>query len=55
MKWNQAALSDIFKALQTDPDRGMTGEKAAEVQSIKGLNQFDEERKETVFKKIIYH
>ncbi|MCL1971950.1 MAG: cation-translocating P-type ATPase [Endomicrobia bacterium] len=53
MKWTQEKLEDIFKALYTDPHKGLTSNQAAEIQGVKGLNEFEEEEKESIFVKIL--
>ena len=47
-------LENIFQMLGTDPVHGLTGEKVAEIQKEKGFNKFDEEKKETVFQKVLH-
>jgi magnesium-transporting ATPase (P-type) len=53
MKWTQEKLEDIFKALYTDPHKGLTSNQATEIQGVKGLNEFEEEEKESIFVKIL--
>ena len=55
MRHNGEKLADIYLALKTDPDRGLTEEQAAEVQREKGLNVFAEGKKETVLHKVLHH
>ena len=55
MKYSTQALTDIYRALQTDPNTGLTDEKVSEIQNEKGLNRFEEGKKETVFQKILHH
>jgi len=55
MKYTTAKLTDIYQELQTNPDTGLTDAKAAEIQKIKGINRFDEEKKETILQKVIHH
>ena len=54
MNFNQGKLPTIFQTLKTDPDKGLTSEMVAEIQKEKGLNEFDEEKKETIFQKILH-
>ncbi|MDR0291807.1 MAG: cation-translocating P-type ATPase [Elusimicrobium sp.] len=54
MKWAQGTLEDIFKTLYTDPQKGLTDKQAAEIQSEKGFNEFEEEKKESIFVKILH-
>ena len=55
MKYTSQKLNDIFQILQTNSDTGLTDEKVSEIQKVKGLNVFEEEKKETVFQKFIHH
>ena len=55
MKYTSGKLTDIYKALQTDPNTGLTDAKAAEIQREKGLNIFEEGKKETVLQKVLHH
>jgi len=48
-------LTDIYQTLHTDPETGLTDEQVRETQSIKGLNKFDDEKKETIAQKIFHH
>jgi calcium-translocating P-type ATPase len=48
-------LTDIYNELNTDPVRGLTNEQVSEIQNTKGLNKFDEEKKETLIKRIAHH
>ena len=55
MRHTTETLEYLCRALQTDPDRGLTAEKAIEMQSEKGRNVFDEEKKETIPQKVLHH
>ena len=55
MKYSTEELRNILNYLQTDPEAGLTDEKAAEIRGQKGSNKFDEEKKETVFQKAFHH
>ena len=55
MQHHGEKLENIYETLQTDPNLGLTDAKVAEVQKEKGLNIFEEEKKETVLEKILYH
>ena len=55
MDYRKEKLSGIYNKLQTDPINGLTEDKALEFQKRLGLNKFDEEKRETVFQKIIHH
>ncbi|MCL2153776.1 MAG: cation-translocating P-type ATPase [Oscillospiraceae bacterium] len=48
-------LSDIYKALQSDPDIGLTDETANNILRKKGLNILEEEKKETALQKFFHH
>ena len=54
MRFNQEKLANIFESLGTNPDRGLTSQQVAEIQKEKGLNKFDEEKKETLLQKILH-
>ena len=54
MKFNQEKLINIFQKFGTNPDKGLTSGQVAEIQKEKGFNKFDEEKKETVFQKILH-
>ena len=55
MNKTQDKLEGIYRTLSTDPNIGLTSQQAREVQKEKGLNKFDDEKKETVAQKILYH
>jgi len=46
---------DIYKTLGTDPVQGLTDEKVLTIQKEKGLNKFDEEKKESLWQKTFHH
>ena len=48
-------LKNIYEALGTDPVQGLSEQRAQELQHEKGLNKFDDEKKETIFQKIVHH
>jgi calcium-translocating P-type ATPase len=45
----------ILTKLETSPESGLTAEQAAVAQAAKGLNEFDEEKKETALTKFFKH
>jgi len=55
MAYTSKKLPEIFLEFKTDPNKGLTDEQVAEIQSRVGLNIFEEGKKETVFQKVIYH
>jgi len=55
MNHTQEKLPDIFLRLDTNPDTGLTDGQVAEIQAVTGLNKFDEEKKETVPERVLYH
>jgi len=55
MNHTQEKLPDIYLNLNTNPDTGLSDGQVAEIQAKKGLNKFDEEKKETVPQRILYH
>jgi len=48
-------LEDLLQELKTNPTEGLTEQQVSDIQAVKGLNAFDEEKKETVFQKITHH
>ena len=54
IKYNQAKLSDVFLGLRINLEKGLTSKQVLEIQKEKGLNKFEEEKKETIFRKIIH-
>jgi len=55
MNYLQEKLTDIYRTLQTDPDKGLTDQQVNEIRREKGLNKFDDEQKETVLRKAFHH
>jgi calcium-translocating P-type ATPase len=55
MKYTSQKLPEILSELKTNSDKGLTYEQVIEKQKIKGLNVFEEEKKDTIFQKIIHH
>ncbi|MDR2532987.1 MAG: cation-translocating P-type ATPase [Oscillospiraceae bacterium] len=55
MKYTSEKLENIYTALQTDPNSGLGGSEIIAIQKEKGLNKFDEEKKETALQKIVHH
>ncbi|MCL2089545.1 MAG: cation-translocating P-type ATPase [Oscillospiraceae bacterium] len=55
MKKHQLKLSDIYLELKTDPKSGLTTDQVAALQEEKGLNKFDEEKKDTAIQRIAHH
>ena len=51
----QEKLPEIYLKLETDPDTGLINEKVREIQAEKGFNKFDEEKKESIPQRILYH
>lgn len=54
MKWTLEKLSDIFKNLYTDPKKGLTSKQVSDIQEEKGLNQFEEEQKDSILIKVLH-
>jgi len=54
MRYAWEKLEAIYRELGTDPDQGLTAQQALEIQKAKGLNKFDEEKKETIPQKIVH-
>jgi len=55
LKWVEEKRDNIYRALQTDPENGLTQDKVKSIQEEKGLNEFDEEKKESIFQKVLHH
>ena len=55
MNHTQEKLEILYQSLMTDPNKGLSDEKVIEIQKSKGLNKFEEEKKETVILKVIHH
>ncbi|MGM1046754.1 MAG: cation-translocating P-type ATPase [Bacillota bacterium] len=54
MKWMERKLEDIFKALKTNRENGLSSKQAAEVLQQKGYNEFEEEKKEGIGVKLLH-
>ncbi|MCL2383615.1 MAG: cation-translocating P-type ATPase [Oscillospiraceae bacterium] len=48
-------LENIYKQFETNPKTGLTCEQIQRIQREKGLNKFDEEKRETILQKIFHH
>ena len=55
MKYNQEKLENIYDFLKTNPKKGLCEQQVKEIQIEKGLNKFEEEKKETVIQRILHH
>ena len=55
MKYTTKKPEDILASLRTDPDKGLTGQQVNEIQKEKGLNKFEEGKKESAFQKVLRH
>jgi len=55
MKYFVTKPEEIYKKWETDPAQGLTDEKVAKLQQENGLNKFEEEKKESLLKKIFHH
>ena len=55
MKFCKEELSKIYAMFDVNPDLGLTDQQVVVSQRENGLNVFDEEKKETVFQKILHH
>jgi len=55
MKYAMQDLEDIYSKLQTDPNKGLTNAEVESIREVKGLNAFEEEKKDSVFKKVLHH
>ena len=55
MDHHRKQLERLFQELRTDVAKGLTGQQVGEAQVQKGLNKFDDEKKETVFQRVFHH
>ncbi|MCL2409109.1 MAG: cation-translocating P-type ATPase [Oscillospiraceae bacterium] len=55
MKHHQKTLPNLYGELNTDPVEGLTEQQASEIREKSGLNKFDEEKKDNIFKKAAHH
>ena len=55
MKHTIQKLSSLYQILQTNPETGLTDDAAEKIRAVKGLNAFEEEKKATIFQKIVHH
>ena len=53
MKWTQEKVEEIIKSLRTDSKKGLTSGQAAQILKEKGFNEFEKEKKESIFIKIL--
>ena len=53
MNFTKEKLEIIFKTFKTDPEKGLTGESVEEILKEKGFNEFEEEKRESVFTKLL--
>ena len=55
MLWVKESLQDVLQKLDTDPNKGLSQQEVEKRLQKYGLNEFEEEKKETLFKKILHH
>ena len=55
MKYPQETLTEIYRALGTDPANGLTEQQITEIQREKGFNRFEEGKKETLARRVLHH
>ena len=55
MLWVKDNIGEVLERLDVDPGVGLCSDEVLERQGIYGLNEFEEERKETLFQKILHH
>ena len=48
-------LDNIYAKFSTNPKSGLSEDQVKNIQAEKGLNKFDEEKKETLVQKIFHH
>jgi len=55
LKNHTETLDNLYKALQTNPETGLMEQQVVEIRDVKGLNRFEEGKKETVLQKVLHH
>jgi len=55
MLWVRDSIQDVLEKLNTDKTQGLSQHQVTERQTKYGLNEFEEEKKETLLKKIFHH
>jgi len=55
MLWVKDTINDVLEKLNTDKTQGLSAHQVTERQQKYGLNEFEEEKKETLLKKVIHH
>ena len=55
MTWVKDAIDEVIKKLATDPVNGLNPQEVEERLKKYGPNEFEEEKKETIFQKILHH
>ncbi|MCL2404858.1 MAG: cation-translocating P-type ATPase [Defluviitaleaceae bacterium] len=55
MQWVKESISEIIEKKQTNPTTGLTTQEVTTRQQKYGLNEFDEEKKETLLQKTLHH
>lgn len=54
MKWMERTLEDIFKTLRTNRENGLNSKQASELLQQNGYNEFEEEKKESIWAKLLH-
>jgi len=55
MHWVKDDISEVLQKLETDRATGLSGQQVTERIEKHGLNEFEEEKKDTLFKKVLHH
>ena len=55
MLWIKESIEDVLQKLNTDATQGLTSKQVSTRQEKYGLNEFEEEKKETLIQKILHH
>jgi len=55
MLWVKDSIQDVLEKLNTDKTQGLSQHQVTERQTKYGLNEFEEEKKDTLLKKIFHH
>jgi len=53
--WVKDSISEVLQKLGTDPDKGLGNDEVSARLGRYGLNEFEEEKKVTLFQKILHH
>ena len=55
MKWVTETIKEVLHELDANPTQGLTPDEVKTRQNQYGLNEFEEETKETFLRKVLHH